>query len=279
MNAENQIVVYQPNEVTRLDVRVEGETIWLTQSQIADLFGTKRPAITKHLGNIFKSGELNPNSVSSILEHTAADGKVYKTQFYNLDAILSVGYRVNSLNATRFRIWATGVLKRYLLDGYVVNKEIKQLSKRVDAIELKLASEIPPAEKLFFDGEVFDAYTFISSRIREARKRIILIDNYVNDTVLTQLDKRRTGVSAQIFTGHVTKQLQLDVARHNEQYPPIAIAHRAKVHDRFLIIDSTVYLLGASVKDAGRKLTAVMRMSIDPDLILHHQVQPKEPQK
>ena len=131
-NAEAEVVLYQPDSSIHIEVLVEGETVWLTQQQIADLFGTKRPAITKHLSNIFNSGELDKDSVSSILEHTAADGKTYKTLFYNLDAILSVGYRVNSINATSFRRWASTVLKQYLLRGYAVQRQIQQLERQID---------------------------------------------------------------------------------------------------------------------------------------------------
>ena len=181
MADDSQIVLYQPNESVKLEVKLDAthETVWLTQQQIADLFGIKRPAITKHLGNIFKSGELNQNSVSSILEHTASDGKVYRTQFYNLDAIISVGYRVNSINATAFRKWATGVLKDYLLKGYSVNQQLlamqRQLDTRLDAhsqrmtriedtqvkqqqqLDFFIRTSTPPAEMVFFEGDFYTA--------------------------------------------------------------------------------------------------------------------------
>ncbi len=263
---ENEIVLYQPNDAVHLEVRMANESVWLTQPQIALLFGVQRPAITKHLRNIFKSGELDEFSVSSILEHTASDGKTYQTQFYNLDAILSVGYRVNSINATMFRKWANNVLKDYLLKGYTINQRFERLEQRVSKTEEKIdffvRTALPPVEGIFFDGQIFDAYTFVSDLVRSAKSRIILFDNYVDDTVLTLLDKRADGVSAQIYTRNITQQLALDLQRHNAQYRPIAIDAFQNAHDRFLCIDDTVYHLGASLKDLGKKWFAFSRMEI-----------------
>ena len=233
---KNEIVLYQPNEQFQLEVQLKDETVWLTQPQIAALFGVQRPAITKHLRNIFQEGELDPNSVSSILEHTAADGKVYSTQFYNLDAILSVGYRVNSKNATMFRRWANQVLKEYLLRGYVVNQRLLAVEEHVDkslmaherrleAVEEKIdffvRTSLPPVEGIFFDGQIFDAYTFVCDLVRKAKKQIVLIDNYVDDSVLTILDKRTKGVGANIYTKTIPHQLSLDLEKHNAQYEHI----------------------------------------------------------
>ena len=263
---ENEIVLYQPNDAVHLEVRMANESVWLTQLQIALLFGVQRPAITKHLRNIFKSGELDEFSVSSILEHTASDGKTYQTQFYNLDAILSVGYRVNSINATMFRKWANNVLKDYLLKGYSVNQRFERLEQRVSKTEEKIdffvRMALPPVEGIFFDGQIFDAYTFVSDLVRSAKKRIILFDNYLDDTVLTLLDKRADGVSAHIYTRNITQQLALDLQRHNAQYRPIAIDAFQNAHDRFLCIDDTVYHIGASLKDLGKKWFAFSRMEI-----------------
>ena len=268
---ENEIVLYQPNEAVRLEVRMANESVWLTQPQIALLFGVQRPAITKHLRNIFKSGELDEFSVSSILEHTASDGKTYQTQFYNLDAILSVGYRVNSINATMFRKWANNVLKDYLLKGYSVNQRFERLEQRVSKTEEKIdffvRMALPPVEGIFFDGQIFDAYTFVSDLVRSAKSRIILFDNYVDDTVLTLLDKRANGVSAQIYTHNITQQLALDLQRHNAQYRPIAIDVFQNAHDRFLCIDDTVYHIGASLKDLGKKWFAFSRMEIGTEAL------------
>ena len=272
---KNEIVLYQPNEQFQLEVQLKDETVWLTQPQIAALFGVQRPAITKHLRNIFQEGELDPNSVSSILEHTAADGKVYSTQFYNLDAILSVGYRVNSKNATMFRRWANQVLKEYLLRGYVVNqrllaveehvdKSLMAQERRLEAVEEKIdffvRTSLPPVEGIFFDGQIFDAYTFVCDLVREAKKKIVLIDNYVDDSVLTMLDKRTKGVKATVYTKTIPHQLSLDIEKHNAQYEPIEVHQFDKAHDRFLCIDETVYHLGASLKDLGKKWFAFSRM-------------------
>ena len=279
----NEIVLYQPNEQMSLEVKLENETVWLTQQQIADLFGVKRPAVTKHLGNIFREGELDITSVSSILEHTAADGKIYSTQFYNLDAILSVGYRVNSKNATLFRRWANQVLKEYMLRGYAINQRLlameEYMDKRIGRIENTLASHqekidffvrtsLPPHQGIFYDGQIFDAYTFINDRIREATTRIILIDNYIDDSVLTILSKRADKVAATIYTKKTTAQLQLDIQKHNAQYPPISVIEFDCSHDRFLCIDETVYHLGASIKDLGKKWFAFNRMEMQTTELL-----------
>ncbi len=266
---ENEIVLYQPNDAVHLEVRMADESVWLTQSQIALLFGVGQPAISKHLNNIFKSGELDESSVHSILEYTAADGKSYRTKFYNLDAILSVGYRVNSINATMFRKWANNVLKDYLLKGYSVNQRFERLEQRVSKTEEKIdffvRTALPPVEGIFFDGQIFDAYTFVSDLVRSAKSSIILFDNYVDDTVLTLLDKRANGVSAQIYTRNITQQLALDLQRHNAQYRPIAIEAFQNAHDRFLCIDDTVYHLGASLKDLGKKWFAFSRMEVSTE--------------
>ncbi len=272
---ENEIVLYQPNDAIHLEVRMAKESVWLTQPQIAMLFGVQRPAITKHLRNIFKSGELEEASVSSILEHTATDGKTYQTQFYNLDAILSVGYRVNSINATMFRKWANNVLKEYLLRGYAINQRFERLEQRVTKTEEKIdffvRTSLPPVEGIFFDGQIYDAYTLVSKLVRSAKQRIILIDNYIDESVLTLLDKRSEGVTAEIYTNHIGQQLQLDIQRHNSQYPPIPVHSMTSSHDRFLLIDNEVYHVGASIKDLGKRWFAIMKMQETKaeDIILH----------
>ena len=270
MEQQGEIILYQPDESVRMEVRIEDETVWLTQAQIAELFETKRQAITKHLKNIFQSGELNENSVCSILELTASDGKSYKTKTYNLDAIISVGYRVNSKNATLFRRWASQVLKDYLLKGHVINQRISNLEQRVDAkflsydmqltrlnekVDFFVRTSLPPVEGIFFDGQIFDAYAFATNLIKSAKNSLILIDNYIDENTLLMLSKRTTGVDATIYTQRITPQLQLDLTRHNNQYPPINIRTYRQAHDRFLIIDrSDVYHIGASLKDLGKKL-------------------------
>ena len=276
---KDEIVLYRPNEQFQLEVQLKDETVWLTQQQIADLFGVKQPAVSKHLSNIFREGELDKNSVHSILEYTAADGKVYSTQFYNLDAILSVGYRVNSKNATLFRRWANQVLKDYMLRGYAVNQRLqniedqlasqqKQLAQHQEQIDFFVRTSLPPVEGIFYDGQIFDAYTFINDRIREEKKRIVLIDNYVDDSVLTMLDKRHEDVEAIVYTKNISRQLSLDFEKHNAQYSPIEVKQFDRAHDRFLCIDDTVYLIGASLKDLGKKWFGFVKLEQPTDELL-----------
>lgn len=270
---QGEIILYQPDEAIRLEVRMENETVWLTQEQIANLFGTKRPAITKHLNNIYNSGELDVDSTCSILEHMGNDGKQkYTTKYYNLDAILSVGYRVNSRNATLFRRWASSVLKEYLLKGYSINQRLSELEKTValhsEKIDFFVRTSLPPVEGIFFDGQIFDAYKFATDLIKTARKSLLLIDNYVDESVLLMLSKRNPGVTATVYTQKITAQLQLDLDKHNDQYPPINIRTYRNSHDRFLIVDDKdVYHIGASLKDLGKKLFAFSKLEINPGLI------------
>lgn len=275
---DNEIILYQPDSTVKLEVRLENETVWLTQQQIADLFGTKRPAITKHLANIYKSGELEENSTCSILEHMGNDGtQRYTTKYYNLDAILSVGYRVNSKNATLFRQWANKVLKEYLLRGYSINQRLMHMENRIDhrlsehdfqikelsnRMDFFVRTSLPPKEGIIYDGQIFDAYTLMCDIIRSAKNRIIIVDNYIDDSVFRQLDKRVTGVSATIFTPSISRTLRQDLERHNAQYAPIEVKTFRRAHDRFLIIDDTVYHVGASFKDLGKKLTGFSKMEI-----------------
>lgn len=283
MDPNNEIILYQPDASVKLEVRLEDETGWLTQQQIADLFGVKQPAISKHLKNIFESEELDEASVHSILEYTAADGKLYRTKFYNLDAILSVGYRVNSKNATLFRQWANRILKEYLLRGYSVNQLLLHMESRIDhrlsehdnqirelsgKVDFFLRTSLPPKDGVLFDGQIFDAYRFICDLVKLANKRIVLIDNYIDETVLTLLDKRRSGVLATIYTKRINRQLQLDIERHNDQYTPIDVRTAPNIHDRFMVIDDTLYHIGASIKDLGLKLFAFSKMETSPSLIL-----------
>ena len=270
---QGEIILYQPDEAVKLEVRLEDETVWLTQEQIADLFGTKRPAITKHLNNIYKSGELDIDSTCSILEHMGNDGKQrYTTKYYNLDAILSIGYRVNSKNATLFRKWANSVLKDYLLKGYSINKRLSELERTVaqhtEKIDFFVRTALPPVEGIFYNGQIFDAYKFATDLVKSARRSIVLIDNYVDETVLLMLSKRSVGVSATIYTQRITQQLQLDLDRHNSQYPPIDIRTYRDSHDRVLIVDETdVYHIGASLKDLGKKMFAFSKLDIPAAVI------------
>jgi hypothetical protein len=280
MAGQGEVVLYNPNDEVKLEVRVKDDTVWLTQEQIATLFGTKRPAITKHLNNIYKSGELEVKDTCSILEHMGNDGKqIYHTKYYNLDAILSIGYRVNSINATIFRRWANKILKEYLLKGYSINQRLSALEnrsaeqeehlKQIDGkIDFFVRSSLPPVEGVFYNGQIFDAYKFATDLIRSARQSIILIDNYIDESVLMMLSKRQEGVVAEIFTKSIGPSLQLDIEKHNQQYPPVKVMISNRFHDRFLIInDSDVYHIGASLKDLGKKLFAFSKLNIDTDLL------------
>ena len=287
MEQKSEIVLYQPEGAISLEVRLENETVWLTQQQISELFGTGRQAITKHLKNIFASNELDENSVCSILELTAADGKNYKTKVYNLDAILSVGYRVNSKNATLFRRWANSVLKDYMLKGYSLNHRFERLEDKIDTRFQRYDSEIqrlsnqvdffvrqslPPIEGIFFAGQIFDAYKFVCDLVKSARKSIVLFDNYIDESVLTLFGKREKSVSVVLYTDKITPQLELDIKRFNAQYSPVKVKLYTKAHDRFLIIDGEIYHIGASLKDLGKKLFAFSKISAIPPEIIYKQI-------
>lgn len=270
---KDEIVLYQPNETIQLEVHLKDETVWLTQQQIADLFGVKQPAISKHIANIYKSGELDEEGTYSILEYMGHDGKqLYTTKAYNLDMILSVGYRVNSTNATRFRQWANRVLKDYLLRGYAFNQRLANIEHQMneqrailatheEKIDFFVRTSLPPVEGIFYDGEIYEAYSFVSDLIRSAKTRIVLIDNYIDDRVLTMLDKRNDGVKATIYTKNFTKQLSLDIEQHNKQFAPIDVEPFNLSHDRFMIIDDVVYHIGASLKDLGKAWFAFTKMN------------------
>jgi hypothetical protein len=272
--SQNEIILYQPNDSVKLEVRLEDETVWLTQAQMAELFTTTKQNISLHIGNIFKEKELTKDSVVKESLTTAADNKQYRTKYYNLDVIISVGYRVKSLRGTLFRQWANKVLKEYLLRGYAVNQRIANIENDVSEIKHVLAehgekidffvrTSLQPVEGVFFDDQIFDAYKFATDLIRSAKQSIALIDNYVDESVLTMLSKRNAGVTADIYTAKISKQLQLDLDKHNAQYEPITIHTYSNCHDRFLIIDGTdVYHIGASLKDLGKKLFAFSKISI-----------------
>lgn len=290
-----EIIIYRTEDGrTQLEVRLEDENVWLSQQQIANLFGVQRPAITKHLRNIFESGELEENSVSSILEHTAADGKTYKTQFYNLDAIISVGYRVNSINATAFRRWATRVLKNYLLKGYSVNQQLLAMQRQFDSrleehslrmtrIEDKQAAQqeqldffirtsTPPAEMVFFEGDFYTARVALENLVRSASHRVIVIDAYVSALTLDILNVIKSGVEAIIYTVGVGQGMQRLMNEHDRLFPDAHIDIRKwskESHDRWLVIDDTLYHCGHSLNaNGGHKISAITRMGISPENIL-----------
>ena len=263
---DNEIILYQPDSTVKLEVRLENETVWLTQQQMTELFQTSKQNISLHVNNIFREGELDCNSVVKDSLTTASDGKKYKTKYYNLDVIISVGYRVKSLRGTQFRQWANKVIKNYLMKGYAVSQRFERLEYRMakteEKIDFILNTSLPPREAIVFDGQIFDAYTLMCDLIRSAKNRIIIVYNYIDDSVFRQLDKRATGVSATIYTPSISRTLRQDLERHNAHYAPIEVKTFRRAHDRFLIIDDTVYHVGASFKDLGKKLTAFSKMEI-----------------
>ena len=268
-----EIVMYQPDETIRLEVRMGEETVWLSQAQMAELFQRDQSVIARHIRNIYKEEELDEEGTYAKFAYMGHDGlQLYEVTHYNLDVIISVGYRVKSKRGTRFRQWANQVLKDYLLKGYVVNQRISVLEHQVadltEKVNFFVRSSLPPIEGIFFDGQIFDAYVQIVSLIKQANHSIVLIDNYIDETTLTMLSKRDASVSATIYTRQLSNQQQLDIERHNQQYPPITVNLCQRNHDRFLIIDDVVYLFGASLKDAGKKLFAYIKMQETPAMEL-----------
>lgn len=272
---KGEIILYQPDNSVQLEVRVEHETIWLTQAQIALLYGVDRTVIVRHIGNIYKSNELDASSTCAKNAQVQKEGArtvLREVNYYNLDMIISVGYRVNSINATKFRQWANKVLKEYLLRGYAINQRIERLEQRVTKTEEKIdffvRTSLPPVEGVFYDGQIFDAHVFVSNLIKTAKQRIILIDNYLDESVLVTLSKREVNVTAKIITKTISNQFQSDLNRYNSQYPSVDVEERGGIHDRFLIVDDTLYHLGASLKDLGKKLFAFSKMEMSPETIL-----------
>ena len=269
---KNEIILFQSGELEEhIEVKLddEKETLWLSLSQIACLFERDKSVISRHLKNIFKDNELDKMSVVAFFATTANDGKTYQVEHFNLDAILSVGYRVNSKRGTQFRIWANHVLKDYLMKGYALNQRMNRiehnydsLNKEVKQISLQLKTKEIPTQGIFFDGQIFDAYAFASGLIKKAKKEIILIDNYIDESTITHLAKKADKVKVVLFTKSIGKQLTLDLKKANEQYNGTFTVHPFKAsHDRFLIIDQReLYHLGASLKDLGKKWFAFSRM-------------------
>ncbi len=246
---KNEIIIYQAESLSqRLEVRIENETVWLNRQQIASLFDRDVKTIGKHIANVLKE-ELRGLSVVAKFATTAADGKTYQVEYYNLDMIISVDYRVKSQRGIQFRIWANKILKDYLLKGYSLNQRMNRientvysLAEKVDAIDLQINTNLPPKQGVFYDGQVFDAYIFVSDLIKSAKKSILLIDNYIDESVLQLFTKRKKSVTVTIYTNNITKVLKQDLEKHNAQYPRITVKKFTKAHDRFLIIDkSTVY--------------------------------------
>ena len=282
MGNQGEIILYQPDEEIKLDVRLENETVWLSIDEMSYLFGRDISVIGKHIRNIFKEGELIKDSVWAKFAYTASDGKTYQVDYYNLDVIISVGYRVKSQRGTQFRQWANKVLKEYLLKGYSINQRINQLENKMDSrlaahdrqleeltnkVDFFVRTSLPPVEGIFFNGQIFDAYKFASDLIKSAKQSLVLIDNYVDENVLLMLSKRQPGVTATIYTQRITPQFRLDLDRHKDQYPPVDVRTCKLSHDRFLIVDDAVYHIGASLKDLGKKWFAFSKLSLPAEMI------------
>ena len=278
---KNEIVLYQTDHLPeKVEVRVEDETIWLTQAQIVTLFDSSKANISEHIKHIFQTGELNETATVRNFRTVRKEGSRTVTRelmHYNLDVIISIGYRVNSIQGTQFRIWANKILKDYLLKGYSLNNRMNRIEdnvhsliKKVEGIDLQIQANLPPNQGVFFDGQVFDAYTLIADIVRTAKNSIVLIDNYIDDTALTHLSKKGAKVNVTILTKTISKQLQLDVQKANTQYPTIQTKTFTKAHDRFLIIDKKeVYHLGASLKDLSKKWFAFSKIDKDSVTIIN----------
>ena len=277
MENQGEIILYQPDNEVKLEVRLEEDTVWLTQAQIVELFQSSKANISEHIKNIYEQEELEESATVRDFRTVRQEGKrqvVRTLTYYNLDAIISIGFRVNSKRGILFRQWANKVLKEYLLKGHAINYRLEQIDTKLqkherqieyltDKVDFFVRTSLPPVEGIFHDGQIFDAYKFATDLIRSAKTSLLLIDNYVDESVLLMLSKRNAGVKADIYTQAVSRQLQLDVQKHNSQYPPIGIHTYKKCHDRFLIIDGTdIYHIGASLKDLGKKMFAFSRLEI-----------------
>ena len=274
---QGEIVIYKALDSAefQIEVRVDHETVWLNRNQIAILFNRDVKTIGKHIANVLKE-ELSSFSVVANFATTASDGKVYQVEYYNLDMIISVGYRVKSQRGIQFRIWANSVLKDYLLKGYAahqrfekIENDVNYLKRKVDEFDFKIKTNLPPNEGIFYDGQIFDAHHFVSNLIKSSKQSIVLIDNYIDESVLILLTKRNPKVEVTIYTANLSEQLKLDLIRYNAQYPKVEVKKFTKSHDRFLIIDhQTVYHIGASLKDLGKKWFAFSKIALDANEII-----------
>jgi len=276
---KNEIVIYQAKELAQhIEVKIEDETVWLNRQQIAQLFGRDIKTIGKHINNALKEELQGLSTVAKFATVQNEGGRLVERQieYYNLDVIISIGYRVKSNEGIQFRIWATQILKDYLLKGYALNQRmnriednVQKLAEKVEGMDLQIQANLPPNYGIFFNGQVFDAYNFVSNLIRGAKKSIVLIDNYIDDTVLMHFTKRKKGINFTIFTKNISKQLELDLKKYNEQYEPVEVKIFKDAHDRFLILDNKeLYHFGASLKDLGKKWFAFSKMDISSVKVL-----------
>lgn len=269
---QGEIILYQPDSDFHIEVRIEDETVWLNRNQMAELFDRDVKTIGKHINNALTE-ELKDISVVAKFATTATDGKIYQVEHFNLDVIISVGYRVKSKRGTQFRMWANKVLKEYLLKGYAIHQRIERIESKISdhdkQFDMLIKTALPPQEGIFYEGQIYDAWDFVSKIIKSAKKSLILIDNYVDESVLTLFTKRNKGVNATIYTKKISHQLAVDLQKHNLQYEQIACFEFTKSHDRFLIIDNEiVYHIGASLKDLGKSWFAFSKLNIDAELLL-----------
>ena len=268
---KDEIILYQPDNSVKLEVRVENETVWLTQAQMVDLFQTTKQNISLHISNIYKEGELYKEA--TIKEYLTVRQEGMRTvnrivEYYNLDVIISVGYRVKSHRGTQFRIWANKVLKGYIMKGYAINQRFERieddvyyLKQKTQEFDLVVKTSLPPREGLFYDGQIFDAFEFVQNLIKSAQRSIVLIDNYIDDSVLTMLGNKAKDITVNIYTKSVSEQLKLAAVKFNSQYGGLILKEFSFSHDRFLIIDDKeIYLIGASLKDLGKKWFAFSKL-------------------
>ena len=289
---EESIVVYKSSDgVVQIDVQLADETVWLTLDQMALLFERNKSTISRHIKNIFECGELQERLVvaknATTTQHGALQGKTqtHTVTFYNLDMIISIGYRVNSIRGVQFRQWASRVLKEYLLRGYSINQHLMYMEQRIDhrlqehseqihelqdKVDFFVRTSLPPKEGVFYNGQIFDAYVFATDLIKSAKESIVLIDNYIDESVLLMLSKRNEEVKATIISRSIPQTLQFDIDKLNKQYPPIEIQINENYHDRFLIIDKDVYHIGASLKDLGKRIFDFTKMETPVEVICGH---------
>lgn len=285
----SQIVLYQPDESIKLQVKIDEDfsTVWLSIDQMSELFGRDKSVIGKHVRAIFKDGELSKNSVWAKFAYTATDGKTYQVDYYNLDVIISVGYRVKSVQGTKFRIWATTILRQYLLQGYSVNRHLiaiqenfdKRLThiedtqaKQQEQLDFFIRTSTPPVDMVFFEGDFYTARVALENLVRMAAQRVIIIDAYVSALTLDILDARSNGVEAVVYTAGVGQGMQRLMDEHDRLFPNSHLdirKWRKESHDRWLIIDEKLYHCGHSLNaNGGHKISAITLMGTLPEVIL-----------
>ena len=287
INHQDELVIYQVNDDVKIEVILNDDTVWLSQSQIVQLFQSSKANISEHIKGIYQQNELDRDSTVRNFRTVRVEGnrEVFRNiTYYNLDVIISVGFRVNTKIGIHFRQWANNILKNNLLKGYSINKRIDYIEDKFEKkfynhdVQLKEINEqinyfvqksMPPVQGIFYSGEIFEAYKFMTDLIKMAHKSIIVIDNYIDESVLTMLDKRNDGVVATVYTEKISNQLKLDIDRHNKQYSVIDIQTVKDIHDRFVIIDNEdVFHIGASLKDLGKKLFAFSKLNLSVDALL-----------